>query len=593
MNSARSLPCCLLHATFQYYVSVGANSDSASGSNRRESMRSRAEELKTIADGEFDLCVIGGGATGSACALDAQLRGIRTALIEAGDFAGAASSASTKIVHGGVRYLEKAIRDADLQEYHVLVRALRERVRMLENAPHLTRSLEFLVPTYRWFDVAYLDIGLKIYDWLAGPGRIAPSKFRSREETLERMPQLNAEGLVGSVAYADGQFDDARYNIALVESFTLAGGRALNHARVTGFARDAGGKISAVFASDQLSNTSLILKARAVVNATGPQADSIRQLATPALQRRMRPSKGSHILLPLDVFPTEDALLIPKTEDGRVLFAVPWEGRLLVGTTDEEVSSDAELVVTKQDIDYMLKELNPYLAYPVNAQEVVSGFAGARPLVASEDGSDTKTLARDDVIEVDAASGLISIMGGKWTTHRAMAEDTIDAVQQSLLLPQTESATPNHVLYGGEGFTDDYWKELCREHPVSEAAARHLAAKFGTAAHKVLELTSDEHDLLETILPGGRAIKAEVVYVVRYEMAATIEDVLARRLGMQFYSWQDCLEAAPIVASLMQKELQWTSDSTRRAVSSYIDKIYYLLDSAGLPHERASSPRFS
>jgi glycerol-3-phosphate dehydrogenase len=552
-------------------------------------MKSRTEELNNIAGQQFDLCVIGGGATGSACALDAQLRGIRSVLLEAGDFAGATSSAATKIIHGGVRYLEEAIKGADLQEYHVLVRALHERVRMLENAPHLTRRLEFLVPSYHWLDVAYLDIGLKIYDWLAGPGRISPSKFLSRDETLEHMPELNAEGLLGSVAYADGQFDDARYNLALVQTFTLAGGNALNHARVTDFVRAANGKISGVIAKDHLTENTITVAAKAFVNATGPLSDSIRQLATPTLQKRMRPSKGSHILLPLDVFPTEDALLIPKTEDGRVLFAVPWGGRLLVGTTDEEVSADAELVVTEQDVEYLLRHLNQYLARPVTPSEIVAGFAGARPLVGSEDSGDTKKLARDDVIEVDPNSGLISIMGGKWTTHRAMAEDTIHVVQKALGLPQTESLTRNHILYGGEGFTDDYWKKLCRAHPISEGTARHLAAKFGTASEKVLELTAADPTFMQPIHAGGRAIRAEVVYAVRYEMAATIEDVLARRVGMQFYSWTDCIDAAPIVGSLMMKELQWSTAFTRDAITGYAEKIEHLLDSAGLSHKRVAS----
>jgi glycerol-3-phosphate dehydrogenase len=453
---------------------------------------------------------------------------------------------------------------------------------MLENAPHLTRRLEFLVPSYHWIDVVYLDIGLKIYDWLAGPGRISPSKFLSREETLQRMPRLNAEGLVGSVAYADGQFDDARYNIALVETFTMAFGDALNYAKVTDFVRGANGRISGVIVNDQLTRNTFTVKARVVVNATGPLSDSVRQLATPTLQKRMRPSKGSHILLPLDVFPTNDALLIPKTEDGRVLFAVPWGGRLLVGTTDEEVSPDAELVVTKQDVEYLLRHLNQYLTKPVAPGEIVAGFAGARPLVGSEDGGDTKKLARDDVIEVDPASGLISIMGGKWTTHRAMAEDTIHVVQQALDLPQAESRSRNHVLYGGEGFTDDYWKNLCRKRRISEETARHLAAKFGTASEKVLELTTDNAVLLETILPGGPAIRAEVVYAVRYEMAATIEDVLARRLGMQLYSWNDCVDAAPVVGNLMGDELQWSTASTHDAIASYVEKIHHLLASADL-----------
>jgi glycerol-3-phosphate dehydrogenase len=400
---------------------------------------------------------------------------------------------------------------------------------------------------------------------------------------------LNGEGLLGSVAYADGQFDDARYNLALVQTFTVAGGNALNHARVTDFVRAANGKISGVIAKDHLTENTFTVTAKAFVNATGPLSDSIRQLATPALHKRMRPSKGSHILLPLDVFPTEDALLIPKTEDGRVLFAVPWGGRLLVGTTDEEVSPDAELVVTKQDVEYMLRHLNQYLARPVTPSDIVAGFAGARPLVGSEDSGDTKKLARDDVIEVDATSGLISIMGGKWTTHRAMAEDTIHVVQKALGLPQTESLTRNHILHGGEGFTDDYWKKLCRAYPISEGTARHLAAKFGTASEKILELTVEDPTLMQPIHAEGRAIRAEVVYAVRYEMAATIEDVLARRVGMQFYSWVDCIDAAPIVGSLMMKELHWSSAFTRGATTGYVEKIEHLLDSAGLPPKGGAS----
>src|SRR5690348_8054966 len=236
-------------------------------------MKSRTEELGNIAGQKFQLCVIGGGATGSACALDAQLRGISTVLLEAADFAGATSSAATKVIHGGVRYLEEAIKGLDVQEYHVLVRALHERIRMIENAPHLTRKLEFLVPSYHWIDVAYLDIGLKIYDWLAGPGRISASRYLSREETLKRMPELNRKGLIGSVLYADGQFDDARYNIALVHSLTDAGGNALNHARVVDFRREGDRRICGVVVKDQLSDKAFTVDAKAVVNATGPVSD--------------------------------------------------------------------------------------------------------------------------------------------------------------------------------------------------------------------------------------------------------------------------------------------------------------------------------
>jgi len=546
-------------------------------------MKSRAEQLHKIAEQSFDVCVIGGGATGAGCALDAQLRGLRTVMLEAGDFAGATSSAATKIIHGGVRYLEEAIKDVDPKQYNVVVRALHERVRMLDNAPHLTRKLLFLVPSFSWFDVAYLDIGLKIYDWLAGSARIAPSQFLSREETLARMPQLKREGLIGSVEYADGQFDDARYNLALVQSFAHEGGSALNYARVNTFQRNPEGRLSGAMVADQLTGNFFGVYARAFVNATGPFSDSVRQLATPSAPRRMRLSKGAHILLPLDGFSTNDAMLVPKTEDGRVLFAVPWGGRLLVGTTEKEVSPDEELFVTREDVDFMLRQLNQYLERSVAPNEIVSGFAGARPLVSAEANESTEKIARDDVIEIDPSSGLISIMGGKWTTHRAMAEDTINAVQNALGLSVTECPTRDHLLHGGEGFTLDLWERLMSiHHPLSQESAKHLSAKYGTLAWKVLELTKENRDLAQPILPGRAPIRAEVAYSVRAELAATIEDVLARRIGLQFYSWRDALQAAPLVGSLMANELRWSTADANSAITKYVEKINRLFEKAGL-----------
>jgi len=556
-------------------------------------VKSRVEELKNISGQQFDLCVIGGGATGSACALDAQLRGIRTVLLEAGDFAGATSSAATKIIHGGVRYLEEAIKGADLQEYHVLVRALHERVRMLENAPHLTRKLEFLVPSFHWLDVAYLDIGLKIYDWVAGSAGISPSKFISREETLRRMPQLNRDGLLGSVEYADGQFDDARYNLALVHTFTRAGGQALNHCRVTDFHRDSAGCLSGVVAVDQICDAKFNVTSRSIVNATGPASDLVRQMASPSVPERMRLSKGSHILFPLDLFPTDDAMLVPKTEAGSVLFAVPWGGRLLVGTTEREVAPGDDLYVTEEEITYMLRQLNKYLAKPLQLSDVVAGFAGARPLVSAGEGGSTEKIARDDVIEVDPNSGLISIMGGKWTTHRAMAEDTINAVQKALGVAVSESPTRAHVLHGGDGFTSDLWEKLVRIYPVSKETAQHLAARFGTAARDVLELTRTNPDLAQALIPGSAQIQAEVVYGVREELAANIEDVISRRIGLQYYSWRDAIKAAPVVGSLMAQELQWTSAEEHEAATRYVERINFFMERAGLHPEASPAGRSS
>lgn len=552
-------------------------------------MKPRRSQKKDISGGTFDVCVIGGGATGAACALDAQLRGLRTVMVDAGDFAGATSSAATKIIHGGVRYLEEAIKDVDPKEYHVVVRALHERVRMLDNAPHLTRKLEFIVPSFHWLNAAYLDIGLKIYDWLAGAARISPSEFLSREETLVRMPQLKRDGLIGSVVYSDGQFDDARYNLALVQSFAKAGGCALNYAQVTDFHRDSDGRLSGATVKDRISGESFEVRARVFVNATGPVSDSIRQLATPTVPKRMRLSKGAHILMPLELFPSQEAMLVPKTDDGRVLFAVPWCGRLLVGTTEQEVTPGEELFVSREDIAFMLGQLNKYLERPATPNDVVSGFAGARPLVSAGENESTQKLARDDVIEVDRASGLISIMGGKWTTHRAMAEDTINSVQKALGVAVTDCPTRSHLLHGGEGFTEDLWEEIVRVYPVSKETAQHLTGKFGTAAWNVLELTQEKAHLSRPIVPGGAPIQAEVVYSVREELAAKIEDVIARRTGIQFYSWREAIQAAPVVGSLMAQELGWSDSEAKSAIAAYVDKINRLLERAGLEQERSES----
>src|SRR6202030_1027761 len=427
-------------------------------------MKSRAEVLKDVQNKSFDVCVIGGGATGSGCALDSQLRELSTVLIEAGDFASATSSASTKMVHGGVRYLEEAFRRLDPAEYKVVNRALHERIHMLQNAPFITRAKEFITPCYNWLDLAYYETGLKLYDWIAGSSSLAPSHFVSREEALRRLPNLNPQGLAGAVAYTDGQFDDARYNVTLVESFAETGGVALNYARVSAFEKRADGKLAAVTVQDRLSGQSFVVRARAFVNATGPFADSIRAMANPAAKPRIRLSKGVHIVLPAEVLSSDDAMLIPKTDDGRVLFAIPWKGRLLVGTTEQEVAAGDELFLTREEVEYLLRHLNRYLAAPVKASQVVGGFAGARPLLSAGDSRDTKKLARDHEVELDSQSGLISILGGKWTTYRAMAQDTIDVAQKYLGIPVSECSTPNHPLLGSDGYSTDYWQTLERRY---------------------------------------------------------------------------------------------------------------------------------
>jgi glycerol-3-phosphate dehydrogenase len=550
-------------------------------------VKSRDEAIKAIESKAFDVCVIGGGASGAGCALDSQLRGLRTVLLEGEDFASATSSASTKIVHGGVRYLQEAVEGLDIRQYRVVKRALRERSLMLKNAPFLTWTLEFLVPCLKWSEVLYYGFGLKVYDRMAGKAGLSPSRYISRGESLKRLPGLKPDRLLGTVAYADGGFDDARYALTLLQTFTDTGGEVLNYARVVGFEKDRNGKLAAAAVENHIEHNRFAVRARAFVNATGPFSDNVRQLAAPGTPKRMRPSKGIHIVLPLDGFSQSEALLIPKTEDGRVIFAVPWLGRLLVGTTDEEATLQDELLVRRSEAEYVLRHLNSFLAKPFTLDQIVSGTAGLRPLVSSGDSCETKKLVRDDEVEIDAQSGLISILGGKWTTHRAMAEDTIDAVLKYLRSPVTECRTRYYRLSGSEGYETDYWCELTNRYDIPATTAHHLAGKFGTSTPRVLELVSENSRLRAPVVEGAPPIQAEVVYGVRYEMARTIEDVLARRIGLQLYSWRDAIKAAPVVGSLLAEELGWPALQLQSAVEEYVATINRYLTTAGLKPESA------
>jgi glycerol-3-phosphate dehydrogenase len=321
------------------------------------------------------------------------------------------------------------------------------------------------------------------------------------------------------------------------------------------------------------------------VNATGPASDFIRQLATRETPRRLRPSKGVHILFSLEEFRSNDALLVPKTEDDRVIFAVPWQGRLLVGTTDDEATPETKMIVLREEAEYLLRQLNPYLAKPLRLEQIVSGISGLRPLVAAGNAHGTKQLIRDHEVELDERSGLISILGGKWTTHRLMAEDTINAVQRSMGVEVTPSVTKNHALAGAKGFSPDYWKSLAKEYALSELTARHLAEKFGTRAPEVLVLVHSDATLGATLVPGLPHIRAEAVFSIRKELAQTIEDILARRLGLQLYDWRASLHAAPAVAELLARELRWSPDAQRQAVAAYTGKINGFLTALGLPVE--------
>ena len=541
----------------------------------------RRSDALALIDDEFDVCIIGGGATGAGCALDAQLRGLKAVLVEANDFGSATSSASTKLIHGGIRYLREAVTHLDFGQVGVVRRALQERVHMLRNAPFLAGTMEFIIPCYSRWQSVYFGAGVKFYDLLAGKANLRRSQRLTRDEALQRFPRLRSEGLIGAVTYADGQFDDAGYNLALVRTFTSVGGVALNHVRLRAFGRDSRGRIGSATVRDEISGRELEIHARAYVNATGPASDIIRRMANPAALPRLKLSKGAHILLPLKRDEEQDALLIPKTSDGRVIFAIPWMGRLLVGTTDDPVDEFGAVDVTREDVEYLLYHLNQFVQNPLQADQIVGGFAGVRPLIGT-DSRKTKSLSRDHRVEVDEKSSLISILGGKWTTYRAMAEDTIDAGQRSLGVAVNECRTRNYALAGSAGFNPRYVEELTHRYQVSEDTARHLVGKFGALTIDVLALADSDGQLAQPIVEGYPAIRAEIVHAIRNAMAMTIEDILARRIGLEFYSWKLSAQAAQIAGHYLAREYRWSDGQLQRAVTEYVGKLRRMVEIAGL-----------
>ena len=540
-------------------------------------MRQRPQAINRATHTSYDVCVIGGGASGAGCALDAQLRGFKTILVEAGDFGSGTSTASTKLIHGGLRYLRQAVTELDIAQYRFVRQALRERRLMLRNAPHLSEVRRFVVPCFSVLQAIYYGAGLKLYDWLSGDASLSPSHFVRRTESLARMPCLNGQHLYGTVVYSDGQFDDARYNLALVQSCAASGGEVLNYSRVVGFEKNEHGRLVAALLEDRESKRRFKVAAQAFVNATGPFSDDVRHLADGDVKRLLRFSKGSHILLPLPDDFGSDALLIPKTEDDRVIFAIPWLGRLLVGTTDTNATLDSEMIVTREEAEFLLRHLNRYLARPFAVADIVSAMAGLRPLLQSIGSRDTKKLPRDYEITIDTQNGLINVFGGKWTVYRAMAEDAINAVEQSLRGRITECPTRHHLLFGVE------------ENSMStiESTMLHLTQKFGRMKTRILDLAQEDASLLSPIIDGAPPIRAEVVYCAREEMAVCIEDILSRRLGLQYFDWRLAIQAAPVVGQILARELGWTQTRTLEEIARYIGRINRFLEALGLEPVRA------
>ncbi|SOD95552.1 glycerol-3-phosphate dehydrogenase/oxidase [Spirosoma fluviale] len=540
----------------------------------------RQKNWERLRQEKFDICIVGAGASGAGAALDAVLRGYSVVLIDRTDFAGETSSRSTKLIHGGVRYLEQAIKKLDLAQLRQVRHGLAERRTVIRNAPHLAHPLAILTPVFSWFEGMYMTVGLTLYDFIAGHDAFPKGSWLSRAQALEKSPKLTQQ-MHSAVLYYDGQFNDARYALALAHSADEAGAAVLNYVAVTDFSREKG-QLKTATVQDQLTGEIATIQASVFLNCTGPYADSIRLLANPKISPRIRPSKGVHIVLPRETLESDYAILIPKTTDGRVVFAIPFGDKVFVGTTDNDYTDLAkEPVLESDEVDYLLETVRPYLAkMPVRA-DVQSGFGGIRPLIVSSR-ADTKTLLRDHEIEHDEESGLLSLLGGKWTTYRLMAQDAIDRVGE-VLKKTVPGRTETHYLIGGEGYRFEDWEVLQQQYGLPADVCRQLMKTYGNRAEKVAKLTVSQPELAEKLAAQQPYIRAEVIYQVREEMAVTLRDVLARRWRLELADWQLTAQITPQVADLMATELGWSDTYRLEQVQSYQNLLASFAKQAGIP----------
>ncbi len=503
-------------------------------------------ELREKSVVKWDIIVIGGGATGLGIALDAASRGYKILLLEQSDFAKGTSSRSTKLVHGGVRYMAQG-------DLLLVMEALHERGLMLKNAPHLTSDQEFIIPVYSLWDVIMYTVGLKFYDILAGRLSMGKSYFINKAKTLVRLPLLKADGLIGGVIYHDGQFDDSRMALALARSCIEHGGLVLNYIKVTDLLKNENGRITGVKAKDIQNGDEFNLNAGLVVNAAGVFSDDIGRMDNPLSKPSIRPSQGVHIVLDSSFLKSNSAIMIPKTDDGRVLFAIPWYGEVVVGTTDTPLDIiSLEPVALEQEIEFILKTAGRYLVRPPKREDVLSIFAGLRPLAANPDNpASTKEVSRRHKITI-SPSGLLSIVGGKWTTYRRMAEETLDRAIKKGFIEKRKCVTSSLNLTTPGNI--DYSNRL------------HI---YGDGSSVIGQMINDNPESGQQIHPRLPYTRAEIIWICRNEMPLTLEDMLARRTRALFLNARASSEMASEVAALMAGESGFDQNWQKEQITAY------------------------
>ncbi|XP_045512565.1 glycerol-3-phosphate dehydrogenase, mitochondrial isoform X1 [Pieris brassicae] len=564
---------------------------SAKTDRKKRPLPPRSEQIKNLQAGHtYDVLIIGGGATGAGCALDATTRGLRTALVESDDFASGTSSRSTKLIHGGVRYLQKAILQLDYEQYKMVKEALHERANMLEVAPHLTRPLPILLPVYKWWQVPYYWFGIKMYDLVAGDRNLKSSYYLSKNNTLELFPMLKSDNLCGGIVYYDGQQDDARMNLAIALTAARHGATIANHVRVLKLHKTAG-KLSGARVRDELTGKEWDIKANSIINATGPFTDSIRKMDDQAVREICCPSSGVHIVLPGYYSPEHMGLLDPSTSDGRVIFFLPWLKGTIAGTTDLPCDVTHTPKPTEDEIQFILTEVRNYLNPDVEVRrgDVLSAWSGIRPLVSDPNKPDTQSLARNHIVHV-SPSGLVTIAGGKWTTYRSMASETVDAAIESANLKPLfrDCQTDGFLIEGAHGWTPTMYIRLVQDFGLEMEVAQHLAKSYGDRAFavaKMAAMTGQRWPVIgKKLHPEFPYIDAEIRYGVR-EYACTAIDMIARRLRLAFLNVQAAAEALPGIIDIMAEELKWNESEKQKQMKMAAD---FLANEMGQMVNRAS-----
>jgi len=521
-------------------------------------MLNRKEALTRLKTESFDLLVIGGGATGAGVALDAQARGLKVALIERADFSSGTSSRSTKLVHGGVRYLEQAFLHLDRSQFRLVRDALQERKVLSEIAPHLVRWLPLLIPMYRRFEAAYYNAGLRMYDWLAGKNLVHRSRFVSNKEALELCPFLKRHGLKGGVIYYDGQFDDARMGLSLALTAANQGATIANYVEVVDLIKTKG-QLSGVKLRDTLTGEEWSTSSSVIVNATGPFTDSIRKMDDPSCRPLLKVSSGAHLVLSPTQRNLKVGILIPKTQDKRVLFVLPWLEHVLVGTTDEQADLSYSPKPTQAEIAFIKQEYGRYFEGQIDEKDVTSTWSGLRPLVNEENASGTASLSRDHSFS-ESQSGLLSIFGGKWTTYRLMAEDTVDRLAPRFKRPLSECRTAKIKLWGAERFSSELSSSLS-SFGFSDDTVKHLVHSYGDQSEKVAH--SSRGPLNTPLHPSHPMLVGEVVYGVEQEFVCRSSDVLFRRTRLGTLDKEAAIAAFENVHRLLGEKLNWKEEEKK------------------------------